>query len=210
MGQDVRDKITTRETQKMTFEPSAALHLQNTIGHVQVEGWSRPEIEVTIIKTTKDYFDPNAKDAAGKELEGIKSSFERKGEEIVLASEYHEGGIPGFRTKPPVDITYEIKMPRDARLVIDQNSGDVTTHELVGDIRVTMQHGSITAFVPAEGQYTVDAKSKFGTVTSNVAKADHGIYFLGEHLDYDGSKAQRKLSLRAKFGDIVIVHSPAP
>jgi hypothetical protein len=209
-AQDARDKVQTRETQRITFEPSAAVHLENIIGHVHVEGWSRPDVEVTVIKATKKDFDANERELGARELEKIKVTFERKGEEIVLATMYPQGGIPGFRTTPPVDVTYEIKMPREARLIVDQNTGDVSTTRLTGDIRITMHHGSVTAFVPSEGQYSVDAKSKFGTVTSNVGTPVHGVYFLGEQLGYDGSRTQHKLQLRAKFGDIVIVHSPAP
>ncbi|MBV9396662.1 MAG: DUF4097 family beta strand repeat protein [Bryobacterales bacterium] len=209
-AQNTRDKVETRQTEHMTFEPSAVVHLENILGHVKVEGWTRPDVEVTIVKATKDYFSGDQQETAAKELDKVKTSFTRKGEEIVVASEYKQGGIPGFRTDPPVDITYEIKMPQDARLVIDQNSGDVSMSRLLGDIRVTMERGSVTAFVPSEGQYSVDAKSKFGTVTSNLATAQHGLYFLGERLDYDASKTQHKIVLRAKFGDIVIVHAPAP
>lgn len=208
---DTRQKIRTTETQRMALEPSAAVRLENTTGQVRIEGWNRPDVEVTITKSTKDEYD-SAKSAEGaKELEKFKTSFTRKGEEIVLATEYHHSSMPlMLRGAPAVDLLYEIKMPRDGRLLVAQDMGDVQLLQLTGEINATVQKGSITVVIPGESQYDVDAKSKFGTVTSNVAKADHGIYFLGEHLDYEVAKPIRKLILRAKYGEIVLLHSPRP
>lgn len=208
---DTRQKIRTTETQKMTFEPSAALRLDNSIGQVKIEGWTRPDVEVTITKSTKDEYDSDKSAEGAKELEKVKTSFTRKGEEIVLGTEYHHSSMPQpFRGGPPIDILYEIKMPRDARVIVMQDSGDVQLSRLSGEINATVQHGSITVVVPGDSQYIVDAKSKFGTVTSNLAKPDHGLFFFGEHLDYETPKTMHKLYLRAKSGDIVIVHSPRP
>jgi hypothetical protein len=209
-AQETRQKVQTSETQKIPFEPSAALRLDNSIGQVNIQGWTKPDVEVTIIKSTKSEYDSAKREEGAKELEGIKTTFSRKNEEIVLATEFKKGGFPPFETRPPVDVIYQIRMPRDGRLVVAQDTGSVNLSQLSGDIQVTVHKGSITAMVPGDAQYSLDAKSKFGTVTSNLAKPLHGLFFLGEQLDYDTPKKAHKLYLRAKFGDIVIVHSPQP
>ena len=209
-GQDTRQKVQTAETQKMTFEPSAALHLENSIGQVNIQGWNRPEVEVTILKSTKSEFGSQDRDKGAKELETVKTTFTRKNEEIVLSSDFKKGGFPPFQTGPPVDVVYQIRMPREGRLIVDQDTGTVNLSQLFGDIRVTVHKGSISVAVPGDAQYSLDAKSKFGTVTSNLAKPLHGLYFLGEKLAYDTPKNSHKLYLRAGSGDIVIVHSPQP
>jgi hypothetical protein len=210
-AQDARQKIQTTETQRMTFEPSAAVHLENSVGRVNIEGWSRPDVEVTIIKSTKSEYGAQERDQGARELDKVKTTFSRKGEEIVLTTDYHHSSMPFlFRGGPPIDVIYEIKMPREARLIVDQDTGDVHLAQLSGEIRATVRSGSINVVVPGEIQYSVDAKSKFGTVTSNLAKPEHGIFFLGEQLGYDSPKPAHKLYLRASSGDIVILHSPQP
>jgi hypothetical protein len=209
-GQDTRQKIQRVETQKMRFEPSAALHLENSIGQVNIEGWSRPDVEITIIKSTKSEYGSQKREVGAKELETVKTTFARRNEEIVLATDFKKGGFPPFQTGPPVDMVYKIKMPREVRLIVDQDTGIVNLSQLFGDIRVTVHKGSISAAIPGDAQYSLDAKSRFGTVTSNLAKPVHGLYFLGEQLAYDTPKTSHKLYLRAGSGDIVIVHSPQP
>jgi hypothetical protein len=209
-GQDTRQKAQTSETQKMPLEPSAALRLDNSIGQVNIQGWSRPDVEVTIIKSTKSEYDSQKREIGAKELDEVKTTFTRKNEEIVLATELRKSGFPPFETRPPVDVVYQIRMPQDGRLVIGQDTGSVSLSQLRGDIHVTVHKGSITVAVPGDARYSLDAKSKFGTVTSNVAQPLHGIFFLGEKLEYDTPNTSHKLYLRAFSGDIVILHSPKP
>jgi len=206
-----RQKIQTTETQRMTFEPSAALRLENSIGQVRIEGWNSPDIEVKITKSTKSDYDEKTREEGAKELQKVTTSLKRTGEEIVLATEFKKSSMPPpFKGGPPIDVLYEIKMPHEARLVVDQDTGDVQLSQLNGEIRVTVQSGSINVAVPGDTQYSVDARSKFGTVTSNLAKPQHGLFFMGEELSYDAPKAVHKLYLRAKSGDIVILHAPRP
>jgi hypothetical protein len=206
-----RQKIQTTETQRMTFEPSAALRLENSIGQVRIEGWNRPDVEIKITKSTKSEYDDKTREEGAKELEKVTTSFTRKGEELVLATEYKKSSVPPpFRGGPPIDVLYEIKMPHEARLIVDQETGDVQLTQLNGEIRVTVKSGSINVAVPGDAPYSVDARSKFGTTTSNLATPQHGLFFMGEELNYESPKPVHKLYLRAKSGDIVILHSPRP
>ena len=56
---------------------------------------------------------------------------------------------------------YDIRVPRNARLAVDHDTDYVFVDNLMGDIHVTVLHSSITLCLPAEGQYAIDARSKF-------------------------------------------------
>src|SRR5579863_1976012 len=65
-------------TERMDFPSGGALRFQNSNGELTVEGWDQPGLEITTIKSA-----PTA-----KELEQVRMTTERKGDEIVVTTAF--------------------------------------------------------------------------------------------------------------------------
>jgi hypothetical protein len=145
---------------------------------------------------------------------------ERHGDELVVTTNFprHRGFPPtsplGDATR--FDLKYEIKVPRNARLIVDNDVGDVHLEKVTGDIRVTALQGVITLRLPENGQYSIDAKSDVGSVTSDFpGREKRRRWFVGHEVSQHTSTAPQNLYLRIGWGDILILRvrippTPAP
>jgi len=282
---ETKSKAQVTKTERVDFPPGGTLRLNSSIGELTIQGWDRPDVEITTIKTTKAAYpravepqalgeikDPRAiepliaasKDAdvkvrrravqalgeikdsrvvepliaarndtdsnvralAGKalaeitdngsqerekaiqNLNGISIKAERRGDEVVITTEY-----PGYPVFPPprawhnnvnFDIEYRISAPRNARLVVDQEAGEVHVDEMAGDIRATVLKGALTLRLP-DDSYAIDAKSDVGSIFSDFPGQQRSRRLhLGTQFAGQPSPAAHKLYLRVGFGDIAI------
>src|SRR5580658_2310719 len=64
--------VTVSETKTLDAAPAGTLHLENSRGVVNIEGWDQPRVEITVIKSTTGLFrasDSAQRDAATHLLE---------------------------------------------------------------------------------------------------------------------------------------------
>jgi hypothetical protein len=66
--------------------------------------------------------------------------------------------------RPDIQMDYRIRVPRDSRLVLRHASGDVLVDDVAGDIDASVRTGDIVMHLPAAGQYSFDARCRFGDV----------------------------------------------
>jgi hypothetical protein len=179
------------ETQHMDLPSGGTLHLKHSIGEVSVVGWDRSDVEI-------------ATDA--------QVTSERQGNELILSSSAHthRPWVWPFLKQSNMSPRYEIKAPRNARLVIEHEKGGVFLDSMNGDINVTVHDGEITLRLPEEAQLSIDAKSKLGTVVSDFSGHDHRKHLFGHEFTGDSSQAPQKLQLRVGYGDIIILKSKQP
>jgi hypothetical protein len=189
--------------ERIDFPPGGVLRLQHSIGELTIQGWDRPEMELT---TTRP---------EGHELDGVRVTAERHGDEVVIATT-----SPRRRIFPPPapwkgsiggDLDYQIHVARDARLVIDHRGGEVHLEELTGDIHVTNTRGEISLRVPAEARYAISAKTDLGSVVCDFPGSQRRRpWLLGHRFVPEETSAGRKLYLRTGAGDIIIlkIHKP--
>lgn len=212
-----KQKVRVVHTERSEFPSGGLLRFKNSIGELTVEGWDRPEVEITTIKSTKALYASRDRQKASDELDRIRISVERRGDELVVATDFprHRGLPPASLLRPATsfDLEYHIQAPRDARLAVDHDTGEVHVDNLASDIHVTVLNGGITLLLPQEGQYGIDAKSDFGSVTSDFPGSAKRRSWLFGHQFLQGSRAPHQLYLRDGFGDIVILkmrRPPAP
>jgi len=163
-----RQKVQTTTTERMDFAPGGVLRLKNSVGTLTVDGWDRPEVEITTIKITKSRYSNRAD--GEKVLGEVKTAIEHNSGEVVITTDFVRTGIfkPPFKGGVNVDLTYQIKAPRDTKLIADHDRGGVVVSSLASDINVTVHQGEITVYLPVQGQYVIDAKSKFGAVSTTL------------------------------------------
>jgi hypothetical protein len=113
--------------------------------------------------------------------------------------------IPPFthHTTGGVMIQYEIHVPRDSRLAIHHGTGIVSVNNVAGDIDARVGRGDIILWLPP-GPYALDARTKFGIVSSDLEGAAHNSHLIGESFTRADPPPSHRLHLRMGFGGITL------
>jgi hypothetical protein len=210
-GEEAGQNNRVTKTERIDLPAGRVLHLKHSIGEVTVEGWDEPAMELTTTKSPPLRYDShrNERGCPQCELGETRVMAEPQGAEIVITTT-----LPHRRSFPPpsplkgsvnVDLDYHIKVPRDARLMIEHEGGEVHIEDIVGDIRVTTIRGEIALCLPEERQYAIDAKTDFGNVVSDFpGRERRRPWLFGHRFVPDGLSTGPKLYLRTGVGDIII------
>jgi hypothetical protein len=75
---------------------------------------------------------------------------------------------------------------------------------VTGGVEASNRDGDIVLFLPEPGPYSIDARSKMGTVISDFAGKAHVKYFIGEKFTGANESAAHPIHLRVGFGGITI------
>lgn len=211
-----RQKAVVSNTQHLDFPSGGQLRFVHSTGDLTIEAWDQPGIEMTTIRSTKEDYDDKDREKAAGEFQKIQVETERKGDELVVTTKFPHLDLPPptpFGAATNFDLEYHIKAPRNARVTIDHNIGEVHIEDISGEIHVTARQGLILLHLPEDGKYAIDAKSDVGAVNSDFPGTEHraGLIF-GHHFTGNPSGAAQKLYLRIRYGDVVILkeNSPAP
>jgi len=201
----------TLSTQTLDLPPEGILHFKKSIGELNIEGWDQPRVEITAINSVKAGY---GEEGASKWLERVRVHAERRGDEIAvntvfpkrfrLVRPFRDGGMS------PIELEYRVKAPRNARMEIEHESGEVHLQFMTGDIRVTAGKGQITLYLPEEGQYSIDAVSRLGAVDSDIPGRERRRLEYGHSFVQQAPAAAHKIHLRIGFGDITILKAPRP
>lgn len=197
--------IQVANTQTLDFPSGGALRMTNAVGEITIQAWDQPSIEITTIKSSKTAVGPENREAMDKLLSRVKITAQRKGDEVIVASEYpkHSKILRPFEGMTDFDLEYRIKVPRSARLAIAEDMGETHIENVSGEIRAEDHMGLITVLLP-DGQYAIDARSKLGSVISDFPGVERRQRFFGHAFLASPPAAGQKLFLRAGYGDIVI------
>jgi hypothetical protein len=191
----------------MNFAPGGTIRVEHSYGDLRVEAWDRPEVEITVTKSLLRFGQLQAQDS--RRLEDIHMAAERKSPteltiSTTLASRHGDWAPPLPRTTTGgVKAEYEIHVPRDSKLVIHHGTGSVFVNGVAGDLEVSCGRGDILLWLPP-GAYSIDAKTKFGVVSSEMEGASLNRYLVGQRFTRAASPPGRQLHLRMGFGGITI------
>jgi hypothetical protein len=186
-----------------------------------VEGWDQPEVEITLTKSMPYDYKLKHPDEAKKHLDSVQIATERKSDsELVISTTLPRRRSASFapnknfdplplflprKTSADVRVEYEIHAPRDSKLVIHHGVGSVLVINMGGDIEATAGRGDIMLMLRDSGSYAIDAKSKFGAVTSDFDGATKlNRYRIGERYATASSPSPQQIQLRMGFGGITI------
>jgi hypothetical protein len=209
---DVNQKIQVTNTQRQDIAPGEVLHLKNSIGNLTVEGWTRDYVEITTIKSTKAAYASAQRQDGAKMLDTVRIGVARQGGEVQITTEFPQPASHArfFHGVPQFNLEYQIKVPRDARLVVDHGAGEVNVQNLANDIQVTVLHqGQVTLYLSPESKYAIEASAKYGGISSNLpGHVKRSRSRLGQYFKYQTSPASHKMSLKVGSGDILILTTP--
>ena len=191
--------LADESTQRASITPGGLIRLSQSSGDVMIEGWDRQEVEVTVTPS-RDY------EAAGKasvQAAGVK--FEQPSpDELKIGSL-----TASARWRGHLSVRYHLFVPRDSRLAIDHRSGFIFVNGVTGDLDVSSRRGDIVLLVPNLASYTVDARDRFGIVTSDATGSMKRCCVLGERLASDPSPASHHIRLRMGYGGIALKDLPS-
>jgi hypothetical protein len=106
------------DTEQIDFPANGVLRFKKSSGDLTIEGWDRPEVEITTVKSTKHLYDAESRLQAGKELQKVKVTPERHGDELVITT-LIPSRLPAWLPKPAgldLAIEYMVKAPWNARI----------------------------------------------------------------------------------------------
>lgn len=184
----------TIDTQHIDFGSGGTIHIDGSYGILRVEGWDRPEVAITVTKSLPYGYERKHPDQAKQRLDGLRVVAERKSAtELAIST-----------TKSSLGIEYEIQVPRNSSLAIHHRVGLVSVSGITGDIDATCRRGDLVLWLPEKGSYSIDARSKVGTVASDFPGAFAVRYLIGQRYSHVDPPPARRIYLRARFGGITI------
>ena len=215
-GQDnSSQKVRISKTENMEFPAGGTLRLQNSTGEVTIEGWDGSNVEIATTRSTKDEYAPQERDRAMRELDRVQIATKLNGNELVVTTEFpHHRAFPyawPLSRVANVDLTYSIKVPRTAKIIVKHDAGDVHVDDVAGNVQVEAVQGLIALRLAGDSPRSIDAKSKAGSVTSDFAGSGSRHPFpIGHQFVQSNSGASQNLHLRIGFGDIIILKASNP
>jgi hypothetical protein len=210
-----KQPVEVTSTERVSFASGGVIRLSDLYGALTVEGWDQSEVEIKVTKSTESYFAPNQRDQAMWLLERLRIVPERRSDTELVISTAHPPpsgslieAVAGLR-KSGVTVDCQIHAPRASRLEIHHRGGYVLVADMTGDIKATSRHGDIMLMLPGPGPYAIDAKSKFGYVSSDFSGDSLSQYLFGQRFASANPPPSRRIYLRMGFGGITIVQAPA-
>lgn len=207
-----RERVQVSKTEHIDFPAGGILRLKNSVGELTVEGWDRPDVEITTVKSTKVEYPPQEREKAVQELDRVHVTAQHNGDELVITTDF-----PGNRALMCLSggasfyLDYRIKVPVSTRLIAEHDVGEVHVVDLTGDIQVAVSHGEITLGLPEAGRYDINAKSNFGSVVSDFpGQEKRRFWLIGHRIEKEDSQAAHKLNLKVGYGDIIILKTRVP
>jgi hypothetical protein len=207
-----KEALSTTHTERFNVPAPGAIRLENSFGEVDIDGWDRPEVEVTVVRSSERLYDAKERAEAQRRLDSVQITAKQDGNDVVISTAYpsRNGFVHPFSRRSDIEIGYRIKAPRASKLIVDHNSGGVNVSDISGDIRATVINGQITVTLAAAGQYAIDARCTLGRVYSDFEGRDQSRRVLGEQFVRQSTAPATNLYLRARVGDIVILKLHVP
>ncbi|MEI9971804.1 MAG: hypothetical protein WDO73_06960 [Ignavibacteriota bacterium] len=218
-----KEPFEVASTQRIAFLPGGAIQIDNSYGYLTVEGWDEPEVEIVVTKSADRFLEPERKEQAAQAFEQIHVVAERRSDrEVAIATTLPDRhGFPysllpsrqivfTMPKKTRLGVTTEctVHVPRDSRLVVHQDHGYVWVSDVAGDIEVHSHTGDMIVVLPDPGPYSIDARTRLGTVSSDVAGSGHKQFLVGTQFVHAGPTDSRRVVLRMGRGNITIKNGP--
>jgi hypothetical protein len=188
-----------------------------------VEGWDEPEVEITVTKSTDRFYQPEQKEKADQGFEQVRVVTERRSDKELAISTmlparhgFPRSILPSRRiivtmpktSKRGVTVEYTVHVPRDSRVVVHHDNGYVWVSDVTGDIEVDSHTGDMIVMLPDPGPYSIDARTRMGSVSSDLMGQGHKQFLVGSHFVHAGRAPSRRIFLRMGRGSITIKNGP--
>ncbi len=189
-----QEKISKTIEKTLPLTNVGELRLENKYGDINVNGWNRNEVSISIKITVNHRKKENAKDLLGRINTKIKSSsgFASIVSEISnkntgwLADLFNKANPIDF-DRSRVQIDYQVYLPSKAKLKVTNRFGDVVIEDWSGPLNLLLEHGDLWV---SDNLGKADITMKYGKLRArNINYAS--IYLKNGELDMIDSKSLR-------------------
>jgi hypothetical protein len=207
-----KEILSASHTDRFTATGAGTIRVENSFGEVDIDGWDRPDVEVTVVRSTEHVYDSKQRAEAQRRLDSVQVTARQDGNDTVVSTAYPARNtfLHPLSRRSDIEISYLIKAPRTSKVTVVDNRGGVNIFDIGGDIHATVINGQITLTLAPSRRYAIDAESKLGSVYSDFEGHDRSRRLLGEDFGSTGAAAATSLYLRVRVGDIIIqkLHGP--
>jgi hypothetical protein len=209
-GADTSNRLIHKSsTQLVPFQAGGTIRVNHSFGELWVEGWDRPEVEISLTKSPDELY--GAKDEGATRLaDDAKVTVNRRSDselDISTSVGHFSRWRHPFSEEGDLMMEYRIRAPRNAKLAIHHKDGTVLITNMLGDIDAAGRSGDLVVMLPEGGKYAIDAKSEFGTLSCDFEGAFHQVLWSSGFRLETPAPVQR-IRLRMAVGGIEIKGSP--
>jgi hypothetical protein len=195
---DDKKKVEIISTEQLEFVADGIIRIQKSFGELHVEGWDKPVVEVTVIKSIKAGDEPRDQEKAREKLGRVKVSVTKESKDSVLISSV----IP---FKRGLNLEYKIKVPQRSDLFIKHDTGEVNVSYVVGNMEITNRTGEIDIDLLDGRDYNIDAKTKIGGVESAFSGKSKRSFLVSEKfVREEERKESYRIYLRVGIGQVAV------
>jgi hypothetical protein len=208
-------------TQTYPASSSDKLDIENQFGNVTIKTWTRNEVKVDIkIEVSSD-----VKEAAQKIFDNIDVKHRKDGNTISFKTDLNIKDKQGYKGKQnsSMSVNYEVSMPANLSLDLDNKFGKTTLPDLEGKVNVKQEFGNLYAgklsqpgkievrFGNAVIESATNGKYEFGyandeaTIKNLSGKADIDIQFCKSGNVVINANGIDELKVDAQYSDVAIV-----
>jgi len=204
--------ISAEQTARFSVATAGTIRLENSFGEVDVDGWDRPEVEVSVVRSSEHYYGDRDRTAAQQRLDQVHVTTKQEGNDVVISTQYPPSNpfLHPLSRRSDVEIHYRVHAPRASKLSIDHNNGGVNVSGVSGDIHAKVVNGQITVTLAPDAHDVIDARCAIGDVYSDFDGKDRSRYVFGAEFQRPSASPAANLYLRVRLGDIVIVKQTGP
>ncbi len=201
-----RDRVSSTHTERFNVSAAGAIRLESSLGQADIEGWDRPEVEVTVVRSSVHLYDAKARAEAQAHLDSAQVITKQNGNDLVISTVYPPRNwfMRVLSGRGDIEIGYRIKAPHASKLIIDHHSGGLIISNFSGDIHATVGDGQITLALAAGGQFAIDAQCRAGDVYSDFEGHAQRRHALGKEFESPSAASGANLYLRVRYGDIMM------
>src|SRR5580692_7039786 len=77
-GAEEFKQVQVTNTDRVNFAPGGLIRLNHSYGDMTVEGWDRPEVEITVVKTMPFDYQAKHPEVASQDMEAVRITTERR------------------------------------------------------------------------------------------------------------------------------------
>jgi hypothetical protein len=207
--EETKERARTSETAVFSLTPGGVIRVDDSFGELHIEGWHKPQVEVTIEKATRKDYPPDELAEAMRELDEVRIEIAAAGSSVEITTEMPRRLLQRpLRGKTNIELVYRIKAPHRVNLEIQHDLGKVTVEDVVGHHRISSRAGEVSLRLPDDQSYSIDARTRVGEVESEFGGEAKREMMVGQRLTAEGDDHAWNLYLRLGAGEIEIRKLP--
>lgn len=189
-------KITRTVAKTFTVQPGGNFKAATQGGDITVKTADITEVRIT----AKQVIRASTEKEADEILQDLTLTLEQNGNDILAEAKFEKGRSGWhFGNWPPVNVSFEVTVPRHFNLNLNTSGGDITAGSVTGNVRARTSGGSMK-FDRVDGE--IDAHTSGGDIVLKEGTARAKLGTSGGNIEIDRAGGPTEVSTSG--GDIAI------